>query len=325
MDPYDPDMINMVDDSRHEHASFYEKNMAQHLQDHDIYMHGRPNAPQPANIGVIRHQLRERRDSLENNGFTQAHFQTFRAAANATTGHTVVDAVIPVIAGNTLATGGGPMMETRMVFHNLDAITGLDRHALPVILAAPCGFDGVARADLDDDVQTALDALIAPLVPINNWIIPNFVLDGMGTADSTPLLEKQRATYHGALAARSMHAMHSYGRAAPHFDDCAYAFSATYLHLPKLLTIYAHHVTPTGAGGRPAYHMTRVGVYPVGRNRTEFLAGAAAFRNAREMAGRWRDEAVERANLLPAGAPVTVPALAPADGNAVPAPAQAGN
>ncbi|KAH8653896.1 hypothetical protein BGZ61DRAFT_312786, partial [Ilyonectria robusta] len=73
--------------------------------------------------------------------------------------------------------------------------------------------------------------------------------------------------------------------------------SSTYHAGIGSLQMYAHHVTaPTTDGDRPEYHMTQIDTWGMTGNIDTFQRRATAFRNARDLAQRHRDNFVEAAN-----------------------------
>jgi hypothetical protein len=92
-----------------------------------------------------------------------------------------------------------------------------------------------------------------------------------------------------------MHILQNYGETEPTYDGNAYAFSSTY-HDGQL-KLFAHHATaPTTQYGQPEYHMTQIGAHALTHNRQSFVAGATAFRNARDLAQSHRNSFIEAAN-----------------------------
>jgi hypothetical protein len=92
-----------------------------------------------------------------------------------------------------------------------------------------------------------------------------------------------------------MHALQNYGEEEPTYDGNAYTYSSTY-HAGTL-KLYEHHVTaPTAPDGRPEYHMSQVKAYALTSDLETCVAGIGAFRNARDLAQRHRDEFIQGAN-----------------------------
>ncbi|KZZ94157.1 hypothetical protein AAL_05124 [Moelleriella libera RCEF 2490] len=90
-----------------------------------------------------------------------------------------------------------------------------------------------------------------------------------------------------------MHSPQNYGEDEAVYDDNAYTYSTTF-HNGQLM-LYAHHVTETPSG--PEYHMTQLKGYTLTSDRETFVAGATAFRNARDLARRQRTGFIGAANV----------------------------
>ncbi|KAL3965704.1 hypothetical protein ACCO45_000012 [Purpureocillium lilacinum] len=131
-------------------------------------------------------------------------------------------------------------------------------------------------------------------------ITPNLFMEAKAPSGGADVAGRQ-ACYDGAYGARAMHALQNYGEAKPTYDDNAYTFSSTYHD--GTLKLYTHHVTaPSTAEGRPEYHMTQLDTWGMTGNIDSFRRGATAFRNAREMAERYRGTFIRAANTRAASA-----------------------
>ncbi|UNI14801.1 hypothetical protein JDV02_001396 [Purpureocillium takamizusanense] len=92
-----------------------------------------------------------------------------------------------------------------------------------------------------------------------------------------------------------MDALLSYGESESACDGLAYTYSSTYHD--GTLKLYAHQVQASASsGGRPEYHMTKIRGFDMTDSRDTFVAGATAFRNARDLAKRHRDNLIQAAN-----------------------------
>ena len=106
-----------------------------------------------------------------------------------------------------------------------------------------------------------------------------------------------QAVHDGAYGSRAIHALRNYQRFPIGYDNYAYTFSATFSH--GRLALYAHHVIePLDYDAQPRYCTIILEELTPTRSWEKFLAGAKAFRNARDMADRYRKEAVEIAHSL---------------------------
>lgn len=105
---------------------------------------------------------------------------------------------------------------------------------------------------------------------------------------------KRQACLDGAVGTRAMHSLQNYGEDEVVYDGKAYTYSSTYHSGTGTLQLYAHHATATPSG--PEYHMTQIDTWGMTGNVDSFRRGAAAFRNARDLAQRQRTSFIEAAN-----------------------------
>ncbi|TAQ91567.1 hypothetical protein B7494_g89 [Chlorociboria aeruginascens] len=104
---------------------------------------------------------------------------------------------------------------------------------------------------------------------------------------------KRQACYDGALGARGMHQLQSYGQDQPIYDGNAYTITATY-HDGNL-NMYATHITRS-ADGALEYHMTHVDGWNALGNSSTFRQAFTAFQNGRDWAQEQRDAFISAAN-----------------------------
>lgn len=105
----------------------------------------------------------------------------------------------------------------------------------------------------------------------------------------------RQASYDGALGARGIHSLQSYGQDGPVYDKNAYTVTSIY-HGSTLKMYTSHPAKPSGPGGRPEYYMTQLGAFAMTNNPETFRQGATAFRNARDWTKELRDEIIRQAN-----------------------------
>lgn len=198
----------------------------------------------------------------------------------------VMRKIIPVICGDANIPNSGDAL-----FNNLQSITNGD-----TVNAKPDFYDGARFDDIDKKVRDELDRLIIPTKSARRPAAPNFFLEakdpegGAGTA-------KRQAGLDGAIGARAMNALRNYGEGEPGFDGNAYSMSSTYHAGTGTLQLYSHHITaPTTLGGQPEYHMMKLRGFDMTDSRETFVQGATAFRNARDLAKRNRDQLILAAN-----------------------------
>jgi len=90
-----------------------------------------------------------------------------------------------------------------------------------------------------------------------------------------------------------MHQLQSY-KQEPIYDGNAYTITSTY-HAGNL-NMYTTHITSSGPGGSPEYHMSQVGGWNTIGDPDTCRRGFTAFRNARDRAQEQRDAFVLAAN-----------------------------
>lgn len=123
---------------------------------------------------------------------------------------------------------------------------------------------------------------------------PNFFVEAKAPRGGADVAKRQ-ACLDGAVGARAMHSLYNYGEDEPIYDGNAHAFSATYHD--GTLKMYAHHMTtPTAEGRLPEYHITQINTWGMTGNIETFKRGAAAFRNARDIAQHHRETNIQAAN-----------------------------
>ncbi|KAK0631002.1 hypothetical protein B0T17DRAFT_616584 [Bombardia bombarda] len=248
-------------------SSAYDNDFEQHLVDYDVYPEGyeytnNRQTPEPGNMDEARLELSAARASLSPSHFPESAFRDFKRNNNTMSEGTVMRNVIPIITGNASIPNEG-----NLPFTNLKSLTkGL------TVKPVPDFFDGARPGHIDKSVREDLSQII---VPTKHADVP--------------------ACYDGAYGARAMHSLQSYGEEEPVYDGKAYTYSSTYQD--GQLKLYAHHVTaPTDPEKQPEYHMTQIDAYALTGSRKGFVEGATAFRNARDLARRHRDEFIHVAN-----------------------------
>jgi len=125
-------------------------------------------------------------------------------------------------------------------------------------------------------------------------LAPNFFLQAKGPDGSLAVAGRQ-ACYDGALGARGMHSLQSYGQEDPVFDNSAYTVSSIY-HGGQLKMFTSHPSKPVNPGNRPIYYTNQVNAWSMTGNVETFRQGATYFRNGRDWTKEQRDEAIRLAN-----------------------------
>lgn len=227
------------------------------------------------------------RRSLSPLAFTEeAHEKFIRADAHAFKEKQISESVIPIIEGkieDSRCTSGG------IPFTNLDHLT--DGTLVP---GNPDRYYGARPEQLNRQVRNKLSGHIIPSTQHDLPIAPNFFLAVKGPDGSAAVAARQ-ACYDGALGARGMHSLQSYGQEEPVYDNKAYTITSIY-HNGQLKMYTVHPAQPNGPGSRPEYYMTQLKGWSMTSDPETFRKGATAFRNARDWAREQRDQAIEKAN-----------------------------
>lgn len=168
--------------------------------------------------------------------------------------------------------------------------------------AKPDYYYGAHPKQLDKRVRNneRINKHIVPSTSSHFPVVPNFFIEAKGPRGSGEEALLQ-ACHDGALGARAMHSLQSYGKDQPLYDNNTYAMSSTY-HLGTL-KIYGHSIAqPNGPGKQPEYYMHQLGGWSMTGNQNTFLQGATAFKNALDWTKDHRDAAITSANVVAAHA-----------------------
>ncbi len=275
-------------------SSAYDKDFEQNLIDHSIYLEGYDHTddrstPEPNNLDDLVQGLSDPRASLSPSRFSPSAFKNFKQVNSRVISEgKVMSDIIPIIRGNTDIPNEG-----NLPFTNLDSITNRT-----TVDAVPDLYDGVYPNQVSRLVRQELSKTITPTSHGRAPVAPNFFVEAKAPRGGADVAKRQ-ACLDGAIGARAMHSLQNYveGITEPVFDGNAHTFSSTYHAGTGTLQLYAHHITgPTADGERPEYHMTQLKAYALTSDREAFIQGAAAFRNAREMAQRQRETFIRAAN-----------------------------
>ena len=270
----------------------YDRDFQQHLVDHGIYpaRYRYPDGSvvaKPDGWEEVNRMLVQPRPSLSPSQFSDEAFENFATAdAHASKEKQVSESVIPIIEGkspdNKCRSGGIP-------FNNLDSLTdGTLKPGNPDI------FYGARPEQLDRKIRKELNGQVVPSTQHDLPIAPNFFLAAKGP-DGTLAVAERQACYDGALGARGLHSLRSYGQEEPSYDNRAH--TVTSIYQGGQLKMYTSHLTePSAPGERPEYHMHQLGAYAMTNKPSSFREGAAAYRNARDWAKVQRDMAIAQAN-----------------------------
>ncbi|KAL7817659.1 hypothetical protein V8C44DRAFT_369030, partial [Trichoderma aethiopicum] len=272
-------------------TSPYDRAFQQHLIDHHVLPDGYeyPDGqlpPEPENMDEIRQALAQRRASLSPSRFSDEDFRRFKREHRTAQGESeVVADVVPIIEG----TQDKKNAARDNAFKNLEYLT--DDSLVP---GNPDLYYGARPEQLNPNVRSALSGYIVPTVQQDYPIAPNFFLQVKGPAATAEVAPRQ-VCYDGALGARGIQSLQSYGEAEMLYDNKAYALTCYYMG--GILGIYTSHpIPPSHPGGQPGFVTTEVKQYLLTADVENFRQGAAAYRNGIDWAKRQRDEAISRAN-----------------------------
>ncbi|KAJ6436190.1 glucose receptor git3 protein [Purpureocillium lavendulum] len=272
-------------------SSAYDKNFEAHLAENGVHMNNRRSKPN--NAREIQSELAKERASLSPSKFSDGAFETFqRQNEDAVFEADVMATVVPRLCGTS-----DIHSKQNVLFTELNPIT--DESA---VKPKPDFFDGAHLLDLSPQLREDenLRATVIPTKHLNVPVAPNFFFEAKGP-DGSAIVAQRQACYVGGYGARAMRDLQNSGETEPGYDGNAYTFSSTYHD--GLLKLYTHHVTaPSSAEGRSEYHMTQLDTWGMTGNIDSFRRGVTAFRNARDMAERYRGTFIRAANTRAAPA-----------------------
>ena len=270
----------------------HNRNFQQNLIDHGVYPEeyeypdGRIPA-KPNNWEDINQRLIQPRPSLSPSQFSDEAFRKFkRANAHASKENKVTDSVIPIIEGEIR---DGRCVSGGISLTNFSHLT--DGTIAP---GNPDRFYGARPEQLDRRIRNELNGRIIPSTQDDLPMVPNFFLAAKGP-DGNAAVARKQACYDGALGARGMQSLQSYGQPEPVYDNNAYTITSIY-NDGQLKLYTSHPSQPANPGGRPEYYMNQLKGYAMTSDSETFRQGAAAYRNARDWAKEKRDGFIEAAN-----------------------------
>ncbi|KAI9670795.1 MAG: hypothetical protein M1817_003906 [Caeruleum heppii] len=271
----------------HRKASAYGGDFEQHLLDHGIYPNNR--VQKPHNWHAIQDMIAQPRPSLSPSTFSDEAFELFQQAnEEALTEAMVMRKPFRIISGDANISSA-----SELPFGNLEPLTNGT-----LVDAKPDFYDGVQPTKIDRRIRQELSSHIIPSTQQQAPALPNFFLEAKGPHGDV-IVSKRQACYDGALGARGMHSLRTYG-AEDHeeaYDNNAYTITSTYHSGSGTLQLYATH--PTQAANPesgPEYYMTQIKSFAMTGAAETFREGASALRNARDWTREQRDETIVAAN-----------------------------
>jgi hypothetical protein len=268
-------------------SNAYDRKFVQNLIDHRIYLDNRSREPE--NMEEITAWLARPRRSLSPSQFSDVAFKRFVADnAAATDEDNVMMDAIPAITGPKPNLG---LSARNTIFGNLNALTDGS-----LASAKPDLYCGARPEQLNRQTRRELAGYIVPSAQEEKPMAPSFFLEVKGP-DGTPSVAVRQACYVGALGARGIHMLQSYGKSEQKdelfYDNKAYTITSIY-HF-GCLKIFAVHPT-LSVENSPEYHMTQLNAWAMTGDRDTFCKGAAALRNARDFAREQCDKFIVIAN-----------------------------
>ena len=210
----------------------------------------------------INEILTQPRPSLSPSQFSNENFKEFkRADAHVSKENKATKTVIPIIEGKIT---DDKCVEGDVLFTNL---TPLINDMLTA--AKPDLYYGARPEQLDQRVRDELSGHIIPSTKDDIPIAPNFFLAAKGP-DGTAAVARRQACYDGALGARGMYSLQSYGEDEPVYDNNAYTITSICSDGQRK-TNTSHPTQPISLGGQPEYCMTQLGAYAMTHNRETFV------------------------------------------------------
>ena len=270
----------------------YDRAFQQNLIDGGVYPDGYeyPDGrviPRPKNWEDINERLAQPRPSLSPSKFSDDDFRRFRRVdALAFKEKHITTSVIPIIEGqpsDPKCVSGG------IAFTNLDHLT--DGTLKP---GNPDLYYGARPEQVLRRVRSDLNHQIQPTTQDDSPVAPNFLLAAKGP-DGTGAVAKRQACYDGALGARGLHMLQSYGQKNLQYDGNAYTITSSYSD--GQLKMYTSHPVQQSDPRRGAgYAMTQIKGWSMTSDLETFRQGARAFRNAIDWTKQQRDDAIDVAN-----------------------------
>lgn len=257
------------------------------LSDESCYAQDLPDVP-CNNLDRIQHALAVSRASLSPSRRDPFMHKQFKRANAAISETKTIHEVMPFLRGTGMIGENKIANEQNLLFNNLASLTGG-----VTVDPKPDMFDGAWRRQIHDQVQSDLDAYIIPTKHPHAPIAPNYFFEVKSRSGSTE--EARRQIVHDVAAgSRAMNALRTYRQATTlPYDGNAYTLGTTY-HGSGVVKIYAGHMQPGPSG--PETYVNEVSSFLLTRDVDSFYEGVGAFRNARDLAYKLRNELIASAN-----------------------------
>jgi hypothetical protein len=262
------------------------------LIDHEIFPGGYeyPDGrltPEPENMDEIVRALSQPRGSPSPIKVSNENFRKFnRADAQASKENDLTRAIIPLMEGDD---GDWKCSAGAVPFTNFDHLT--DGTLVP---GNPDRYYGARPEQIDVNIRRELEGQIVPSTQSDLPIAPNFFLQVKGP-DGTWSVASRQACYDGALGARAIQSLQSYGELEPQYDNKSYTITSTYQG--GMLRMYTSHpIPPSAPRVNPGYIMTQIRAWALISDADTFERGITAYRNAMDWAKQQRDDAIKQAN-----------------------------
>ena len=242
--------------------------------------------PLPSDWDETNIRLAQSRPSLSPSAFPEEAYQKFvEADAEAFNEDAVNDTVLPAMLE---AMGVSRRAENNILFTNIDPVTG------DITQAKPDYYYGARPEQIHPHVRNELSKHIIPSNHTHLPAVPNFFLEAKGP-DGSAAVARRQACHDGAIGARAMQSLRSFGQSEPVYDNNAYTISTTYHE--GSLKMYGHSVAqPKGPGTRPEYYMYQLRSFAMTGTADSFRQGATAFKNAMDLTEEYRNDAITQGN-----------------------------
>jgi hypothetical protein len=270
----------------------YDANYQQKLIDGGVFPYGyrspdgnRP--PMPSNWNETVHRLQQRRPSLSPSVFPEELYQKFiEADADAFNEDAIKEIVLPAMLEAINAPMGA---EKNILFTNIDSITG------DIPYAKPDYYYGSRPKQIHPYLRDKLSKHIIPSNHTHLPALPNFFLEVKGP-DGSAAVARRQACHNGAIGARAIQSIRSFGQSEPVFYDNSISSISTTYH-EGTLKVYVHSIAqPKGPGTMPEYYMCQLGSFAMTNSVDTFREGATAFKNALAMTEEYRKDAITQGN-----------------------------